>query len=74
MKIVNMQMNNILILINSNFVVTKEKEIVNVTIMIKSRDDLDSNISFKFNDTVIERLSTITNIIYLRQITQLDHF
>jgi hypothetical protein len=41
--------------------------------MIESRNDLDSNISLKFNDTVIERLSTSANIIYLRQITQFHH-
>jgi hypothetical protein len=41
--------------------------------MTKSWNDLDSNVSLKFNDTIIERLSTSANIIYLRQIIQLDH-
>jgi hypothetical protein len=55
MSIVNMQTNDILILIDSNFVAAKEKTIVNVKIMIKLRDDLDSNFSLKINDTIIER-------------------
>jgi hypothetical protein len=49
-----MQTNDILILIDSNFAVAKEKTIVNAKIMIKSRNDLDSNSSLKFNDTIIE--------------------
>ncbi len=55
MSIVNMQTNDILILINSNFAIAKEKAIVNAKIMIKSRNDLDSNSSLKFNDTIVER-------------------
>ncbi len=53
-SIVDMQTNDILILIDSNFAVAKEKTIVNAKIMIKSRNDLDSNSSLKFNDTIIE--------------------
>jgi hypothetical protein len=71
MSIVNMQTNNILILINLNFAVAKEKAIVNVKIMIKSRNDLNSNFSLKFYDTVIKRQE---NDIYLKQISQFDHF
>jgi hypothetical protein len=55
MNIVNMQMNNILILINSNFAVAKKKTIIDAKIMIKSRDNFESNFSLKFNDTIIER-------------------
>ncbi len=55
MNIVNMQTNDILILIDSNFVVAKEKTIVNVKIIIKFRNDLNSNFSLKFNDTIIKR-------------------
>ncbi len=66
MNIVNMQINDILILIDSNFVVAKEKAIVDVKIMTKFRNDLDSNFLLKFNDTIIERQK---NDIYLRQIS-----
>jgi hypothetical protein len=66
-----MQTNDILILIDLNFAAAKEKAIIDVKIMIKSRDHLDSNSSLKFNDTIIEREE---NDIYLRQISQSDHF
>jgi hypothetical protein len=55
MKIVDMQINDTLILIDANFTIEKEKTIINAKIMIKSRDYLDSNSSLKFNDTIIER-------------------
>jgi hypothetical protein len=71
MNIVNMQTNDILILINSNFAIAKKKAIIDVKIMFKSRDNLESNSSLKFNDTIIERQE---NDIYLRQIFQFDHF
>jgi hypothetical protein len=71
MSIVSMQANDILILIDSKFAITKKKAIIDVKIMTKSRDDFDSNSSLKFNDTVIERQE---NDIYLRQIAQSDHF
>ncbi len=70
MRIVNMQTDDIFILINSNFAAAKEKAIVNAKIITKCRNDLDSNSSLKFNDTVIERQE---NDIYLRQIAQSDH-
>jgi hypothetical protein len=50
-----MQTNDILILIDSIFVNAKKKAIIDVKIMIKSRDNLESNSSLKFNDTIIER-------------------
>jgi hypothetical protein len=71
MNIVNMQTNDILMLIDSNFTAAKEKAIVDVNIMIKSRNDFDSNTSLKFNDTIIERQE---KDIYLKQISQFDHF
>jgi hypothetical protein len=55
MSIVNMQTNDIMILIDSNFATAKEKAIIDVKIMIKSRNNLESNSSLKFNDTIIER-------------------
>jgi hypothetical protein len=71
MSIVDMQTNDILILIDSNFAATKKKAITDVKIMIKSRNNLESNFSLKFNDTIIKRQE---NDIYLRQISQSDHF
>jgi hypothetical protein len=70
MSIVDMQMNDILMLINSNFAVAKEKVIVVATVMTKSRNDLDFNSLLKFNDKIIERQQ---NVIYLKQIFQLNH-
>jgi hypothetical protein len=70
MSIVDMQTDDILILIDLNFATAKKKAIVDVKIMTKSRDHLDSNFSLKFNDTIIERQE---NDIYFRQISQLDH-
>ncbi len=55
MNVVDMQTNDILILIDSNFAAAKEKAIINAKIMTKSRDNLESNSSLKFNDTIIER-------------------
>jgi hypothetical protein len=71
MSIIDMQTNDILILIDSNFAVAKKKAIIDAKIMIKSRNNLESNSSLKFNDTIIERQE---NDIYLRQISQFDHF
>jgi hypothetical protein len=71
MSIVDMQTNDILILIDSNFATAKKKAIIDAKIMIKSRNNLESNSSLKFNDTIIERQE---NDIYLRQIFQFDHF
>jgi hypothetical protein len=65
-----MQTDDILILIDLNFATAKKKTIIDVKIMIKSRDHLDSNSSLKFNDTIIEHQE---NDIYLRQISQSDH-
>jgi hypothetical protein len=70
MSIINMQTNDILILTNSNFAAAKEKAITDAKIMIKSRNNLESNSSLKFNDTIIERQE---NHIYLKQISQSDH-
>jgi hypothetical protein len=59
-----------LILIDTNFAAAKEKAIINVKIIIKSWNNLDSNFSLKFNDTFIERQE---NDIYLKQIFQFNH-
>ncbi len=70
MKIVDMQIDNTLILIDANFAIAEKKTIINVKIMIKSRNCFDSNFSLKFNDTIIERQE---NDIYFRQSSQSDH-
>ncbi len=62
MSIVNMQTNDILILANSNFAAAKKKAITDAKIMIKSRDNLESNSSLKFNDTIIERQENDTDL------------
>jgi hypothetical protein len=66
-----MQTDDILILVDLNFATAKKKAIIDVKIMTKSRDHLDSNSSLKFNDTIIERQE---NDIYFKQISQFDHF
>jgi hypothetical protein len=66
-----MQIDDTLIFVDANFAIAKEKIIIDVKIMIKSRDCLDSNSSLKFNDTILERQE---NDIYFRQISQSDHF
>ncbi len=71
MKIVDMQIDDTLIFVDANFAVAEKKTIINVKIMIKSRDCFNSNSSLKFNDTIIERQE---NDIYFRQISQFDHF
>jgi hypothetical protein len=65
-NIVNMQTNDILILIDLNFAAAKKKAIIDVKIMIKSRNNLDLNFSLKFNNTIIECQE---NNIYLKQIS-----
>jgi hypothetical protein len=66
-----MQTNDILIFIDLSFVVAKEKTIVDVKIIIKFRNDFDSNSFLKFNDTIIKHHE---HDIYLRQIFQFNHF
>jgi hypothetical protein len=65
-----MQTNDTLILIDLNFAVAEKNTIINAKIMIKSRDNLDSNVSLKFNDTIIERQE---NDVYFKQCSQFDH-
>jgi hypothetical protein len=72
MSIVDMQIDDTLILIDLNFATAKKKAIIDVKIMIKSRNNLDSNSSLKFNDTIIERQENDIDI-YLKQISQSEH-
>ncbi len=69
--VVDMQTDDTLILIDTKFANAKQNVIVDVKIMTKSRDELDSKTSLKFNDTIITRLE---NVIHFNQITQSDHF
>jgi hypothetical protein len=68
MSIVDMQIDDTLILIDLNFATAKKKAIIDVKIMIKSRNNLDSNSSLKFKNTIIERQENHIDI-YLRQIS-----
>jgi hypothetical protein len=72
MSIVDIQIDDTLILIDLNFATAKNKAIIDVKIMTKLRDNLDSNSSLKFNDTIIERQENDIDI-YLRQISQSEH-
>ncbi len=72
MNIVDMQIDDTLILIDLNFATAKKKAIIDVKIMTKSRNNLDSNFSLKFNDTIIERQENDIDI-YLKQISQSEH-
>jgi hypothetical protein len=69
-EVVDLQTKNILMLIDLKFANAKEKAIVEIKIITKSREVLNSKISIKFNDTIIARLE---NEIYLNQITQFDY-
>ncbi len=70
-EVVDLQTNDTLIFANQEFADKKKKAIVEVKIMIKSREKLDSKNSIKFNDTIITRLEN--DDIYLNQITQSEH-
>jgi hypothetical protein len=71
-NIVDMQIDDTLILIDLNFATAKKNAIIDVKIMTKSRNNLDSNFSLKFNDTIIERQENDIDI-YLKQISQSEH-
>jgi hypothetical protein len=63
-----MQTDDTLILIDQSFAVVEDEAIHSAKIMIKTREQLTSNNSLKFNDTKIERLGSIDQgIIYYRQ-------
>ncbi len=66
MSIMNMQIDDILILIDQSFAVVEDEAIVSAKIMIKTRDQLISNNSLKFNDIRIERFDS-NEFIYYRQ-------
>ncbi len=64
----NMQTDDTLILADQLFAVVENEAIISAKIMIKTREQLISNNSLKFNDIKIERLDSIDQrIIYYKQ-------
>ncbi len=71
MRIVNMQTDDTLILVDQSFAVVEEEAVHSAKIMIKTREQLTSINSLKFNDTRIERIES-NDIIYFRQETHIQ--
>jgi hypothetical protein len=68
-----MQTDDIFILVDQSFAVVEEKAIHSAKLMIKTREQLISNNSLKFNDIKIERLDSIDQrIIYYKQETHIQ--
>jgi hypothetical protein len=65
-----MQTDDTLILADQSFVIAEKEAIHSTKIMIKSREQLISDNSLKFNDTKIERVENDT--IYFRQETHIQ--
>jgi hypothetical protein len=66
-----MQTDNTLILTDQLFAVVEKEAIYSAKIMIKTREQLTSKNSLKFNDTKIERIDS-NDIIYFRQETHIQ--
>jgi hypothetical protein len=66
-----MQTDDTLILADQSFAVVENETIISANIMIKTREQLISNNSLKFNDTRIERLDS-NEPIYYRQETHIQ--
>jgi hypothetical protein len=66
-----MQIDDTLILTDQSFVVVEEEAIHSLRIMIKTREQLISNNSLKFNDIKIERFDS-NESIYYRQKTHIQ--
>jgi hypothetical protein len=66
-----MQTDDTFILIDQSFAVVEEKAIHSAKLMIKTREQLISNNSLKFNDTRIERIES-NDIIYFKQKTHIQ--
>ncbi len=71
LKIVNMQIDDILILINQLFAIVEKEAIHSVKIMTKTREQLTSTHLLEFNDTQIERIDS-NKVIYFRQQTHIQ--
>jgi hypothetical protein len=70
-----MQTDDTLILADQSFAVVEDEAIISAKIIIKTREQLISNNSLKFNDIKIERLDSIDErsfIIYYRQETHIQ--
>jgi hypothetical protein len=65
-----MQTDDTLILVDQSFVIAEKEAIHSAKIMIKSREQLISDNSLKFNDIRIERVEN--DIIYFRQETHIQ--
>jgi hypothetical protein len=66
-----MQTDDTLILVDQSFAVVEEEAVHSAKIMIKTREQLTSINSLKFNDTRIERIES-NDIIYFRQETHIQ--
>ncbi len=66
MRIMSMQIDDILILADQSFAVVEEEAIHSVKIMTKTREQLTFENALKFNDTQIERIES-NDVIYFRQ-------
>jgi hypothetical protein len=66
----SMQIDDTLILIDQSFAIAEKEAIYSAEIMIKSREQLVSDNSLKFNDIRIERIENDT--IYFRQETHIQ--
>jgi hypothetical protein len=66
-----MQTDDTLILVDQSFAIVEDEAIHSIKIMIKTREQLISNNSLKFNDTRIERLDS-NESIYYRQETHIQ--
>ncbi len=70
-SIVSMQTDDTFILADQSFAVIENEAIISAKIMIKTREQLISNNSLKFNDIKIERLDS-NESIYYRQKTHIQ--
>jgi hypothetical protein len=70
MRIMNMQTDDTLILIDQSFAVVEKEAIHSAKIMTKTREQLTSENSLKFNDIRIERIDS-NEAIYFRQKTHI---
>jgi hypothetical protein len=66
-----MQIDDTFILADQSFVVVENETIISAQIMIKTREQLISNNSLKFNDIRIERLDS-NELIYYKQKTHIQ--
>jgi hypothetical protein len=67
MSIVSMQTDDTLILADQSFAVVENETIISAKIMIKTREQLISNNSLKFNDIRIKRFDSNESIYYKQE-------